>query len=143
MINIPSENDYTSSYIAPENNAIVNFKVINSKTNQVETDVSYHICCPMTNEEIYNYCNTRIPSNLRNKIMLGVKNYDDSKYSNIKLPKLSIWKLNWICRNITERKLITLKLPVLDTNSKNVISIDPYNEKEVKGLIKTLQDLAE
>ena len=143
MINIPNEDDYVSSYTAPENNSIVNFKIINTKTNQVETDVSYHICCPMTNEEIYNYCNIRIPSNLRSKVMLGVKNYDNSKYSNTKLPKLSIWKLDWICRNISERKLVTLRLPAQNVDSKTCISIDPYNEKEVKGLIKTLQDLAE
>lgn len=136
MIVFPNEDNYVSSYADFKNNSVITLTVYDTKTNDVETEVSYHLCCPMTNQEIYNYCNARIPSNLRNKILLGVRDYNDDDKDN-KFPKLSIWKLNWFCRNITERKIVLL----IPEGGKR-IAINPYDEKEVEKFIKTLKDLA-
>lgn len=136
MIVFPNEENYVSSYTDFQNNATVTLTVFDTKTNDVVSKISYHLCCPMTNQEVYNYCNARIPANLRNKILLGVRDYDDTKDN--KLPKLSIWKLDWVCRNITERKVV-----ILIPEGHSRIAIDPYNEKEVERFIRTLKDLAE
>ena len=133
MIIFPNGDNYISSYT--DYNSTITLTIFDTKTNDIETEVSYHLCCPMTNQEIYNYCNARIPSNLRNKILLGVRNYDDNKDN--KLPKLSIWKLDWFCRNITERKIVCI-IP----EGYSRIAINPYDEKEIEKLVKTLKDLA-
>lgn len=135
MIVFPNEDNYVSSYLDFKNNATITLTVIDTKTNDVETEVSYHLCCPMTNQEVYNYCNARISSNVRNKILLGVRDYDNIEDN--KLPKISIWKLDWLCRNITERKIVLL----VPEGGKR-IAINPYDEKEVEKFIETLKDLA-
>lgn len=135
MIIFPECTDYQTAYTEPSCNCIVEFTVFDNKTNEIETSVKFHLCSPMTNQEVYNYCNSRIPNDIRNKILLGVRDYEDLEDN--KLTKLSIWKLDWFCRNITERKIICI-IP----EGYSRIAINPYDEKEIEKLVKTLKDLA-
>lgn len=136
MIVLPLLDKYTTAnYYSFENNTVVEFGAVNDKEDAIENTVELHLCCPMSTQEVYNYCNSRIPSKLRNKILLGAREYNEEK--DRLLPKVSIWKLDWFCRNITERRLVLL---VPDGGKR--IAINPYNEEEVEKLIKTLKDLA-
>jgi hypothetical protein len=137
MIVLPLLDKYTTAnYYLLENNTVVEFGVVNDKEDAIENTVELHLFCPMTTQEVYNYCNSRIPSKLRKKILLGVREYNENKDRII--PKISIWKLDWFCRNITERKIVNI---ILEGHSR--IAIEPYNEKEVDKFIKTIKDLAE
>ena len=139
MITFPEFTNYQSTYTTPSYNRVVEFTVFDDKTNEIETSIKFHLCVPMTNEEVYNYCDSRIPNDIRSKILLGVRDYKDLEDN--KLDRISIWKLDWYLRNIRRNRIVNITIH-RKNDSDITYKINADDEYCVDKLIKIIKNNA-
>ena len=138
MIIYPNLENYKSDYTAFSNNYVVSF----TDADRLHYIHEFRVCAPMHNcQELYDYCDKRIPFKFRNKILLGVEEFDSNNEKHKKLEKVSIWKLDWFCRNITEKKPLKIIFEI-NSNCTSSFTINAASDSDIETVVNAIKNYA-